>query len=96
MIKSQKTAYNNVRGDVDMPVTFNVIIRPAEDVGGYWATCDMPNGGCNTQGDSVKEVERTIYDLIVDWIENDFPEITEYFISFEIKDCDINLEEDNA
>jgi predicted RNase H-like HicB family nuclease len=96
MVKTQKTAYNNTRGDFIMPTTFNVVIRPAEDVGGYWASCVMPNGGCNTQGDTIREVERTMYDLVADWIENDLPEIKEYFISFEVKDRDIDLEEYNA
>ena len=96
MVKTPKTVYNDVRGDETMLKVFNVVIRPAEDVGGYWAACRMPNGGVNTQGDTIKEVERTMYDLVVDWIENDFPEINEYFISFEVKERDIDLEEYDA
>ena len=95
MVKTSKTVNDNIKSGV-APAIFNVIIYPAEDVGGYWASCDMPNGGCNTQGDTIKEVERTMYELVVDWIEHDLPEIKEYFISFEVKDRDINLEEYDA
>jgi len=75
---------------------FNVVIRPCDDVGGYWATCDMPNGGCNTQGGTIKEVEKAMYDLVVDWLEYDCPEIDDYFISFEVVDRDSDLVEYNA
>jgi len=96
MVKTAPIAYNsNVRSDTMIP-TFHVIIRPAEDVGGYWAVCDMPNGGCNTQGDTVKEVEKAMYELVADWLEHDFPEIEEYFISFEVIDSDVDLEEYDA
>jgi len=86
MINKSTTAYNdNIRSDTMLP-TFHVIIRPCEDVGGYWASCDMPNGGVNTDGDTVKEVERTMFDLVSDWLENDYPEINEYFITFELQE----------
>jgi len=83
MIKSQKTVYNNVGGDIVMPVIFDVIIRPAEDVGGYWATCHMPDGGVNTVGDTIQEVENNMFESMDLYLE-DYPEITEYSLNFEV------------
>lgn len=45
---------NNKTKSDTTPVTFNVIIRPAEDVSGYYAICNMPNGGCNAQADTIQ------------------------------------------
>ena len=86
MLKSQKAAYNNIRGDDTMPVIFNVIIRPAEDVGGYWATCFMPNGGCNAQSDTIQETQKDMLEAISFYLE-DYPEIVNYYVEFEVRDA---------
>ena len=88
MLKSQRTAYNNIRGDV-VPVIFNVftaIIHPAEDVGGYWASCDMPNGGCTAQGETIQETQKDILEA-VDFFLEDYPEISNYYVEFEVRDA---------
>ena len=63
--------------------TFTVIIRPAEDVGGYWAMCAMPDGGVNTIGDTIQETEKNMYETMDLYLE-DYPEISEYSLSFEV------------
>ena len=55
MLKSPKTAYNNIRGDYDMPITIHVVICKDKETDGYWATC-LELYGCNTQGDTVEEI----------------------------------------
>ncbi|MDR1102055.1 MAG: type II toxin-antitoxin system HicB family antitoxin [Clostridiales bacterium] len=66
--------------------TFHVLIHPAEDVGGYWAECTFPNGGCTTQGETVQETEKNMFESITLFLE-DYPEITNYFLSFEVCDA---------
>jgi len=68
---------------VAVPKTFTVIIRPAEDVGGYWAKCDMPNGGCVTQGDTLQEIQKNMIEAMELYFE-DYPEAEEYFLNFEV------------
>jgi predicted RNase H-like HicB family nuclease len=88
MLKTQQTAYTNIRGDI-MPVifnVFNVIIRPAEDVGGYYAVCDMPNGGCTAQADTIQEIQKDMLEAI-DFFLEDHPEITNYYVEFEVQDA---------
>ena len=68
-----------------MPVTFTVIIRPAENIGGYYAVCDMPNGGCTTQGNTIQEIQKNMFECMELFLE-DYPEITDYFLNFELQD----------
>ena len=83
MVKSQKTTYNNIRGDIIMPKKIHVIIRPAEDVGGYWAeSVTIP--GAFTQGDTIWETEKNMYESIELLLEDDYPEITDYTLEFEV------------
>ena len=86
MVKSQKTAYNTIRSDFIMPKIFNVIIHPAEDVGGYWATCRMQDGGVNTIGDTIQEVESNMFEAMDLYLE-DYPEISEYSLNFEVSNA---------
>jgi predicted RNase H-like HicB family nuclease len=69
-----------------MPVTFTAIIHPNADRG-YWAECAMPNGGCNTDGDTIQEVERNMFEAVSLFLEDDYPEITEFSLSFEVHDA---------
>jgi len=85
MLTLSKTAYNNVRGDT-MYTTFNVIIRPCVDTTGYWATCYMPDGGVNTDGETIQEVESNMFEAMDLYLE-DHPEITDYFLDFEVKNA---------
>ena len=87
MIKSQRTAYNSVRGDAIMPMAIRVVIRPAEDVGGYWAkSITIP--GAFTQGDTIQETERNMYESIELLLEDDYPEITDFTLEFEVLDAE--------
>jgi len=54
MLKSSKTAYNNVKSDTVLK-TFNIVICKDKESDGYWATC-LELHGCNTQGDTIEEI----------------------------------------
>lgn len=82
MVKSTASVYNNIRGEV-MPTSFHVIIRPCDDVTGYWAKCDMPNGGCVAQGDTLREVQKNIFEAMELYLE-DYPDISDYYLAFEV------------
>jgi len=86
MAKMQKTAYSNIRGDIAVPKIFDVIICPADDVGGYWAKCDMPNGGCVAQGDTLQEIQKNMMEAIELYLE-DHPESADYFLNFEVRNA---------
>ena len=76
---------NNVGVDVMPITTYKVTIRPSE-LGGYWATCDMPNGGVNTAGDTLSEVQANMFEAMDLWLE-DCPDATEYTLDFEVKNA---------
>jgi predicted RNase H-like HicB family nuclease len=82
--KSIAKEHNVIRGDIMHPV-YIVIIHPAEE-GGYWAKCDMPNGGCTTQGDTIQETQENMFESIALFLE-DYPDITNYFLTFELRDA---------
>ena len=85
MVKQIKSAYNNGRGDAELK-KIHVIIYPAEDVGGYWAkSITIP--GAFTQGDTVQETEKNMYESIALLLEDDYPEITEYTLEFEVSNA---------
>ena len=83
MLKSTKTAYNNNSGDDIMFEIFNVAVHPCTDTTGYWATCDMPNGGCTAQAKTVQEIQKDMLEA-VDFYLEDYPEITNYYLKFEV------------
>jgi predicted RNase H-like HicB family nuclease len=85
MVKTQKTIYNNIKGDI-MPTIFNVIIYPCVDTAGYWATCRMPDGGVNTDGETIQEVERNMFEAMGLYLE-DHPEIAQYSLAFEVRNA---------
>ena len=66
---------------------FTVIIRPCDEkIGGYYAICDMPNGGCTTQGETMQETQKNIFESIQLYLE-DYPEISDYYLNFEVQDA---------
>ena len=66
---------------------FDVIIHPAPEIGGYWAECDMPNGGCSTQGVTLQETQINMYEAMDLFLEDDHPDVTGYILRFELKDA---------
>lgn len=82
MVKAPNIVYNNIRGDAKMKI-FNVIIHPCVDTTGYWATCRMPDGGVNTAGETIQEVEKNMLEAVDLYLE-DYPEIKEYSLEFEV------------
>jgi predicted RNase H-like HicB family nuclease len=85
MVKSQKTGYSNIRSDAKAK-TILVNVCPAEDVGGYWAkSVTIP--GAFTQGATVRETERNMYEAVELMLEDDYPEITDFTLEFEVRDA---------
>ena len=70
----------------NIATVFNVIVRPCEDTSGYWAECDMPNGGCVAQGETIQETQKNMIEAI-DFHLEDFPEITNYYVAFEVRNA---------
>ena len=80
---SSEIDYNSsVGGDV-MPI-FTVIIHRNEDGCGYWAVCDMPNGGATTMGDTIHETQRNMYESMALFLEDDYPNVTDFSLNFVI------------
>ena len=82
MPNQAKTIYNSVRGDT-MCQVYKVAIYPCVDTTGYWATCHMPDGGVNTDGETIQEVESNMFEAMDLYLE-DHPEIAEYSLEFEV------------
>jgi len=70
-----------------MPVAFTVIARPCAETSGYWATCEMPNGGCTTQGETMREIQKNIIEAVGFYLE-DYPEISDYYLKLEVRDAE--------
>jgi predicted RNase H-like HicB family nuclease len=85
MVKAMQKAYNNIRGDV-MLKKIHVVIYPAEDVGGYWAkSVTIP--GAFTQGKTIQETEKNMYESVELLLEDDYPEITNFTLDFEVQNA---------
>ena len=82
MLKSVAMAHNNIKGDT-MPI-YSVIIRPCVDTSGYWAECDMENGGCTTQGETIQEAQKNMFEAVELYLE-DYPDVKNYFLTFEVQ-----------
>lgn len=67
----------------DTATVFNVVIHPSE-TGGYWAECPMENGGCFTDGDTIQETQKNMFESIELYLE-DYPEVTDFFLVFEVR-----------
>ena len=75
--------YAHAGGSVALKV-FSVAVHPCEE-GGYWA--EIPEiGYCNTQGETIAEVEANMFEAISLCIE-DLPEIGEYTLEFDVCDA---------
>jgi len=74
-----------------MPAVFTVIVHPRKDLetgaNGYWATCDMPNGGCTTQAVTIKDIQKNIIEAVGFYLE-DYPEISDYYLKLEVRDAE--------
>lgn len=79
------TATHNAKKALLVP-TFNVVIRKAEDVGGYWAECTNISG-CFTQGKTIKEIQERMFEVVDLVLEDDYPEIKDYFLEFEVQNA---------
>jgi predicted RNase H-like HicB family nuclease len=65
---------------------YRVTIHPAEDTGGYWASCDFEGGGCTTQGDTLHEIQKNMLEALELYFE-DTPDVTDYYVVFEYNGC---------
>ena len=81
MLNSRTIDYNNrIGGDV-LPI-YTVIVHKDEDGDGFWAVCDMPNGGATTMGDTIHETQRNMYDSMALFLKDDYPDITDFSLNF--------------
>jgi predicted RNase H-like HicB family nuclease len=71
----------NLRQNVAIPM-HRAVIHCAEDVGGYWASCDFENGGCTVQGDTLHDIQKNMLEALELYFE-DFPDVTDYYVVFE-------------
>jgi len=71
--------YNSIRGD-DM-IEFDVVIHA--NGSGYWAVCETPDGGVNTDGITMQEVERNMYEAMSLYFEES-PIVPEYSLRFRL------------
>jgi predicted RNase H-like HicB family nuclease len=65
---------------------YQVVIQPTKDVGGYCASCDMENGGCTVQGDTLRETQVLMFESVAIYLE-DYPDIKDYYLAFEYRDA---------
>ncbi|MDR1663657.1 MAG: type II toxin-antitoxin system HicB family antitoxin [Clostridiales bacterium] len=71
-----------VLNSVTLVPVYRATIHPCEDVSGYWASCDMENGGCTVQGDSIQETQAMMLESVAIYLE-DYPDIKNYRLEFE-------------
>ena len=87
MLNQPNDLYINTSANVNtMLKTFHVVIRPCVDTTGYRATCEMTDGGVNTDGQTIQEVEINMFEAMDLYLE-DYPEITEYSLMFEVRNA---------
>jgi len=86
--KALDNVYTIARGGYMANVTpvFRAIVRPCEDVGGYWSAVDMDNGGCTVQGDTVQETQTLMRESIAFYLE-DYPDIKDFRLDFEFRNA---------
>ncbi|MCL1997597.1 MAG: type II toxin-antitoxin system HicB family antitoxin [Turicibacter sp.] len=70
-----------------MPTTdttiYNVTIHVNEDGLGYWAECPMDNGCCFTDGVTIQETQRNMFESVDLYLE-DYPDVRNYRLVFEV------------
>jgi len=64
-----------------MPTIYYVTIKPCEDTAGYFAVCDLPNGGCTVQGETLQETQANMLEAISLYLEES---VSNYFLNFEV------------
>jgi len=69
-----------------MAPVYLAVIRPAHDVGGYAAVCDMEKGGCVAQGETIQETQKMMLESVAFYLE-DYPEISNYYLEFDVQDA---------
>jgi len=62
---------------------YKVQIHVAEE-GGYWAVCDIPGGGCTTQGETLREIQKNMYEAVELFLD-DIADNTDFCLMFEVK-----------
>ena len=62
---------------------FTVLIHPCVDISGYWAECPaLPS--CFTDGETIQETEKNMFEAVKLFLEDDYPNIKEYSLIFEV------------
>ena len=68
-----------------LPV-YTAVIHKNEDGMGYWAVCEMPNGGASTIGDTIHETQKNMYESMSLFLEDDYPDVKDFFLTFALSD----------
>ena len=66
--------------------TFRVVVHPCVDTTGYWAECPMDNGCCFTDGETIQETQKNMFESVDLYLE-DYPDIANYRLVFEVCDA---------
>ena len=85
MVKSANLVYNSNTRRKTMIPTYRVIIHPDKE-GGYWAECPEIQG-CLTEGETIREIETNMFEAVDVSIPDVFPDISDYFLAFEVCDA---------
>ena len=80
LIKNQTISFINGH---TIPI-FQVIIHMCGDTNRYWAECPMDNGAAFTDGDTLQEVQKNMYESISLYLQDDYPDINEFSLEFVI------------
>jgi len=75
------TEHNVTRGDVMFNI-YTVVIHKNDDGSGYWAVCEMPNGGATTIGDTLHETQRNMYESMALFLKDDYPDVVDFSLNF--------------
>ena len=75
---SQAAVYNNST----IPI-YTVTIHKNEDGVGYWAKCYVNDSCAFTDGDTIQETQRNMFEAM-DLCLEDYPDITDYILHFKI------------
>ena len=64
-----------------MPTVYTVIIHPCTETSGYWAKCDLPDGGCTVQAETLHEIQKNMLEAIELYLDDS---ASNYFLDFEV------------
>ena len=79
MAKSVQKAYNVIGGDV---MRIQVLVHHNED--GYWAEALVPEGGCFTQGNTLREIQERMPESVALSLEDTPLEGADFFLSYDV------------